>query len=306
MTVPLKDQRDRRQRSARDGAAGPVAAVHAAEQYAHAAPIGLTELSATCAVRVKNHTAAALGAVRPQKVDGRKTGCGTSTSPSTPSRRRLSGWDAAYHPGHGRRGLDLAVMFPRPRAVRAGLDSSEHVGSDGSSRRSPPPSPAPTTTGWPTTARSRRSGCSAPPWSRRTTSRAPCWRPAAAWRSSASRRCSSPGWSTAAPGTTPRTTRRGRRSSGSTCRCRFHGGGQTYLTPDFSLQVLDKLMLWHTLQPAARHPVRARSASPAAACSSGSRTCARAARGQLLVGAVAPRPPRRALRVDRLVRGAPT
>ena len=26
----------------------------------------------------------------------------------------------------------------------------------------------------------------------------------------------------------------------------FHGGGQTYLTPDFSLEVLDPLMLWHT------------------------------------------------------------
>src|SRR4029078_9281974 len=26
----------------------------------------------------------------------------------------------------------------------------------------------------------------------------------------------------------------------------FHGGGQTYLKPDFSLQVLDTLMLWHT------------------------------------------------------------
>ncbi len=26
----------------------------------------------------------------------------------------------------------------------------------------------------------------------------------------------------------------------------FHGGGQTYLTPDFGLEVLDELMLWHT------------------------------------------------------------
>ena len=26
----------------------------------------------------------------------------------------------------------------------------------------------------------------------------------------------------------------------------FHGGGQTYLTPDFGLEVLDRLMLWHT------------------------------------------------------------
>src|SRR5439155_1614798 len=26
----------------------------------------------------------------------------------------------------------------------------------------------------------------------------------------------------------------------------FHGGGQTYLKPDFSLEVLDKLVMWHT------------------------------------------------------------
>jgi predicted TIM-barrel fold metal-dependent hydrolase len=26
----------------------------------------------------------------------------------------------------------------------------------------------------------------------------------------------------------------------------FHGGGQTYLKPDFSLEVLDKMMLWHS------------------------------------------------------------
>jgi len=26
----------------------------------------------------------------------------------------------------------------------------------------------------------------------------------------------------------------------------FHGGGQTYLTPDFSLQIFDPLMMWHT------------------------------------------------------------
>ncbi len=32
----------------------------------------------------------------------------------------------------------------------------------------------------------------------------------------------------------------------------FHGGGQTFLTPDFSLQILDKLMLWHVFnQPLA-------------------------------------------------------
>ena len=54
----------------------------------------------------------------------------------------------------------------------------------------------------------------------------------------------------------------------------FHGGGQTYLTPDFSLEVLPEMMLWHTLQPAARHPVRHRVLHAAAASSSASPTCA--------------------------------
>ena len=70
----------------------------------------------------------------------------------------------------------------------------------------------------------------------------------------------------------------------------FHGGGQTYLTPDFSLQVLDSLMLWHTFnQPLAiqfvhREPVRRRRAR---ALPPDLRVGA--ARGQLLVGAVAAR-----------------
>ena len=43
-------------------------------EYAHAAPIGLTELVRDMRVRVKNHTLLRIGHVRPQKVDGRKTG----------------------------------------------------------------------------------------------------------------------------------------------------------------------------------------------------------------------------------------
>ena len=83
----------------------------------------------------------------------------------------------------------------------------------------------------------------------------------------------------------------------------FHGGGQTYLTPDFSLE-FDNLMMWHTFnQPVAIQSVTVSLA--AAACSSGSPTCAWPARRQLLVGAVVARPPRRALRVDGR-RGAPS
>ena len=84
----------------------------------------------------------------------------------------------------------------------------------------------------------------------------------------------------------------------------FHGGGQNFLKPDFSLEVLDKLMMWHTFsqplgimtdagQPHRRRRLRA---LPDAA--------RRAAGGQLLVGAVAALPARRALRVARRLRGA--
>src|SRR5687767_15908649 len=45
-----------------------------APEYAHAAPVGLTELTRDMRVRVKNHTLLRLGAVRPQHIDGRKTG----------------------------------------------------------------------------------------------------------------------------------------------------------------------------------------------------------------------------------------
>ena len=65
-----------------------------------------------------------------------------------------------------------------------------------------------------------------------------------------------------------------------------------------------ELMLWHTLQPAARHPVRHRVLLRRRHPRALPRPARRAARGQLLVGAVVPVPPRRALRVDGLVRGA--
>src|SRR5215204_6557794 len=42
--------------------------------YAHAAPIGLNEMVRDMRVRVKNHTMLRLGGVRPQHIDGRKTG----------------------------------------------------------------------------------------------------------------------------------------------------------------------------------------------------------------------------------------
>ena len=53
----------------------------------------------------------------------------------------------------------------------------------------------------------------------------------------------------------------------------FHGGGQTYLTPDFSLEVLDRADAVAHVQPAARASSSSPRASAAAACSSASPTC---------------------------------
>ena len=110
--------------------------------------------------------------------------------------------------------------------------------------------------------------------------------------------------STADRGTTRPTTRCGPRSSGSTCRSRSTAAARPTSRPTSALEVLDKLMLWHTFsQPLGIQFVTA--------CFCGGGVLERfpdlrvgAARGQLLVGALAALPPRRALRVDRLVRGA--
>ena len=98
----------------------------------------------------------------------------------------------------------------------------------------------------------------------------------------------------------------GRVRAARTCRSASTAAVRTYLRPDFSLEVFDKLMMWHTFnQPlgimaVAREPHRRRRARalPEAA--------RRAARRQLRVGAVAAAPPRRALRVARAATRRPT
>ena len=51
--------------------------------YAHAAPRGLSEITRDMRVRVKNHVMLRMGATRPLRVEGRKTGGRRSTTPST-------------------------------------------------------------------------------------------------------------------------------------------------------------------------------------------------------------------------------
>ena len=88
-------------------------------EYAHAAPIGLTELERDMRVRVKNHTLLRIGHVRPQKVDGRKTGWREEHASvyADPEARRLG--PGVHRAGHGRRGPRPGRDVPEPRAVRA-------------------------------------------------------------------------------------------------------------------------------------------------------------------------------------------
>ena len=99
--------------------------------YAHAAPIGLTEIPRDMRVRVKNHTLLRLGGVRPLQVDGRKTGW-REEHDSVYADAEARGWDPASQiEAMDVEGLDLAVLFPSRGLFVLGLDSVEAIGTDG-------------------------------------------------------------------------------------------------------------------------------------------------------------------------------
>ena len=221
--------------------------------YAHAAPVGLTDLTRDMRVRVKNHTLLRLGSVRPQRIDGRKTGW-REEHESVYAAAEAAGWDPASQvAAMDAEGLDLAVLFPSRGLFVLGLDSSEHIGTDGLepafasaiarayndwladfARHAPDrmfgaAMVAPHDVEG-AVLEARRAveelGFKAVFLSPGCVNRRPWHHPAY-----------DPLWAELQRLDVPIT---------------FHGGGQTYLTPDFSLQVLDELMLWHTFnQPLA-------------------------------------------------------
>ncbi len=202
-------------------------------EYAHAAPRGLSEIQRDMRVKVKNHVMLRLGSGataarrgpqdrlargarrRLRRLRGRGVG------------RRVAGrGDGRRRPRHGGALPVTRPVRARARQRRAGRARRARAGvrhrdracvqqlDEGLLRR-----------------RARRA-CSARAWSRPTTSTVRWSKRAAASRSSASRRSSSrPRPSTAGRGTTPRTTRSGRRSSASTCRSRSTAAGRRTSRP---------------------------------------------------------------------------
>src|SRR4051794_10551428 len=99
--------------------------------FAHAAPIGLTEIRRDMRVRVKNHTMLRLGTVRPQRA-GEQRGGWREDHDSVYADPESRGWDAASQiDAMDAEGLDLAVLYPSRGLFVLGLDSVESIGSDG-------------------------------------------------------------------------------------------------------------------------------------------------------------------------------
>lgn len=224
-----------------------------APEYAHAAPVGLSELQRDMRVRVKNHTMLRLGRVRPQRVDGRKTGW-REEHDSVYADAEAAGWDAASQlRAMDVEGLDLAVLFPSRGLFVLGLDSVDMVGADGLE-----PAYA--------TAIARAYNDWLADFCREAPERmfgaamvAPHDVEGAVLEA---RRAVeelgfrsvflSPGCVNRRPWHHPAYDPLWEEIQRLDVPIAFHGGGQTYLKPDFSLEVLDRLMLWHTFnQPLA-------------------------------------------------------
>ena len=221
--------------------------------FAHAAPVGLAELPRDMRVRVKNHTLLRLGSVRPRRIDGRKTGW-REEHDSVYAESEARGWDAASQiAAMDTEGLDLAVLYPSRGLFVLGLDSVDMIGGDGLE-------PAYASA----IARAYND------WLAEFCAYAPDRMFGAAMVAPhdidgavlEARRCVeelgfkavflAPGCVNRRPWHHPAYDPLWAEVERLDVPIAFHGGGQTYLRPDFSLEVFDRLMMWHTFnQPLA-------------------------------------------------------
>jgi len=219
--------------------------------YRHAAPVGLTEMRRDMRVKVKSHVILRMGPVRP--VDptsgGAKSG-GTwkASNDSAYAAAEARGWDPASQlEAMDAEGLDVAVLFPTRGLFVLGLDTPQQMGPDGLE----PDFAAAIARGYNdwmfdfcAADRRRMFGCGmvaphdvdhAVAETRRCVEqlgfKAVFLSPGVVNRKPWHHKDYDPLWAECERLNVP------------IC---FHGGGQNFLKPDFSLEVLDKLMMWHT------------------------------------------------------------
>jgi predicted TIM-barrel fold metal-dependent hydrolase len=214
--------------------------------YRHAAPVGLTEMPRDMRVKVKSHVMLRLGPVRPMRSAAGGPWRAEQESAFAHAERR--GWDATSQlEAMDAEGLDRAVLFPSRGLFVLGLDTPQVVGQDG---LEPGFAAA--------IARAYNDWlhdfCAADP---RRLLGAAMVAPHDVDAAVAETRRAVEGLGFKAiflaPGCVGRRPWHHPDYDPLWAECErlgipatFHGGGQTYLRPDFSLEVFDKLMMWHT------------------------------------------------------------
>ena len=212
--------------------------------FAHAAPIGLSEMTRDMRVRVKNHTMLRMGRVRPN------TGSASAWSAEQDNAYAAAearDWDAVSQlQAMDDEGLDKAVLFPSRGLFVLGLDSVRQVGQDGL-EDDYAAAIARAYNNWLAdfcavdNARLFGAGLLAP------------HSPELAAQE-VTRCVEELGFKTVFmhPGCVDRRPWHDPAYNPIWAECErlgvpvsFHGGGQTYLKPDYALEVFDKLMMWH-------------------------------------------------------------
>ena len=212
--------------------------------FAHAAPIGLSEMTRDMRVRVKNHTMLRMGRVRPN------TGAASAWSADQDNAYAAAearDWDAVSQlQAMDDEGLDKAVLFPSRGLFVLGLESVRQVGQDGL-EDDYAAAIARAYNNWLAdfcavdNTRLFGAGLLAP------------HSPELAAQE-VTRCVEELGFKTVFmhPGCVDRRPWHDPVYNPIWAECErlgvpvsFHGGGQTYLKPDYALEVFDKLMMWH-------------------------------------------------------------
>jgi predicted TIM-barrel fold metal-dependent hydrolase len=214
--------------------------------YRHVAPVGLTEMRRDMRVKVKSHVILRLGAARPADPAAGGAWKAAHDTPYDAAERR--GWDpTSQRQAMDAEGIDVAVLFPTRGLFVLGLDSPQQMGPDGLE----PDFAAAIARAYNDWMRdfcaeypTRMFGCGmvAPHDVGQAVAEA--------------RRCVQElGFKAVflSPGTVNRKPWHHRDYDPLWAECErlnvpicFHGGGQNFLRPDFSLEILDKLLMWHT------------------------------------------------------------
>ena len=214
--------------------------------WRHAAPVGLTELRRDMRVKVKSHVVLRLGPVRPQR--GEAAGPWSSAQDEAFAEAERRGWDAVSQlQAMDREGLDVAVLFPSRGLFVLGLDTPALMGSDGLEADFAA-AIARAYNDW------LRDFCAHDP-RRMLGAGMVAPHDVTAAVAETRRSVEQLGFKAIflAPGCVARRPWHDPYYDPLWAECErlgipvtFHGGGQTYLKPDFSLEVLDKLVMWHT------------------------------------------------------------